>query len=56
MICYPYILGILDTINEWNEKIKAFATSNSNNVAFATAFIIGIFVVAAWAINMFYKK
>ena len=31
---YPYILGIIDTLNDWNEKIKAFATGNSNNVLF----------------------
>ena len=53
---YPYILGIIDTLNDWNEKIKAFATGNSNNVLFATAFVMGIFVVAAWAINFFNKK
>ena len=53
---YPYILGIMDTINDWNEKIKAFATGNSNNVVFATVFVIGIFAVAGWAINFFNKK
>ena len=53
MIVYPYILGIIDTINEWDEKLKEFTTGSSNNVLFATVFVIGIFIVAAWAIHFF---
>ncbi len=56
MMWYPYILGLLDTLNDWDQKLKEMTTGNSNNVIFATAFIAGIFVVSAWAINFFNKK
>jgi len=52
---YPYILGIIDTLNEWNEKLKNFTTGKTNNVALATAIIGIIFVVSAWAISYFNK-
>ncbi len=56
MIYFPYILGIIDTLNDWDEKLKAWTTGNSNNVAFATILLGGVFVVSAWAISFFNKK
>ena len=56
MIYYPYILGIIDTLKDWDEKLKQITMGSSNNVAFATILIGGVFVVSAWAISTFYKK
>ena len=53
---YPYILGLLDTLNDWDEKLKKITTGGENNVIFATIFVVGIFAVSAWAINFFNKK
>lgn len=53
---YPMILGILDTLTDWNEKLNKWAGSHMDNVGVGTALIIGIMVVAVWGINELNKK
>ena len=51
-----YILGITETLNEWNEKLNNFVSGHMDN-AWMGAVIVGVvFVVAAWGINTLNKK
>ena len=53
---FPYILGISETISEWNEKINGFVGGHMDN-AFTGALIVGVvFVVSAWGISVLNKK
>ena len=51
-----YILGILDTLNDLNEKLNKFAGSHLDNVWVGAATVGVIFVVAAWGISVLYKR
>lgn len=53
---YPLIIGIMDTLNEWDQKLKAFTTGKLDNVAVGTAIVGIIFVVSAWGIRTLNKK
>ena len=53
---YPLIVGILETIEEWNEKLNAFAGKYMDNVLSGTL-IIGVLIFAGFAgISIFNKK
>jgi len=53
---YPYILGITDTLNEWNAKFNDFAAAHLDNPLVATAVVVGVFFIAAWGIRALNKK
>ena len=53
---YPYILGIIDTLNDWNEKLNGFAADHLDNAAVGTAVVIGIFIISAYVISALNKK
>ena len=53
---FPMILGIIDQLNDWNEKLNSFAEKHLNNVGVGTAIIGIIFVVAVWGIGALNKK
>ena len=53
---YPYILGIIDTLNDWNEKLNGFAATHLDNAGIGTAVVIGIFIISAWVISALNKK
>ncbi len=53
---YALILGIMDTLNDWNEKLNGFASSHMDNVFVGAAAVGIIFVVAAWGINTLNKR
>ena len=55
LLNYANIIGIVDTLNEWNEKLRNFTTGKTDNVFVGTLIIGGIFVVSAWAISYFGK-
>ena len=55
MLNYASILGIVDTLNEWNEKLRNFTTGKTDNVFIGTLIIGVVFVVSAWAISYFGK-
>lgn len=53
---FPYILGITETLNDWNEKLNNLVGGHMDNV-WVGALIVGIvFVVSAWGINTLNKK
>lgn len=53
---YPYILGITETLNDWNEKLNNLVGGHMDN-AFVGALVVGIvFVVSAWGISALNKK
>ena len=53
---YPYILGIIDTLNDWNEKLNGLASTYLDNAGVGTAVVIGIFIISAWVISELNKK
>ncbi len=53
---YPYILGIIDTLNDWNEKLNGFAADHLDNAGVGTAVVIGIFIISAYVISALNKK
>lgn len=53
---YPYILGIIDTLNDWNEKLNSFSAEHLDNAGIGTAVVIGIFIISAWVISALNKK
>lgn len=53
---YTYILGITETLNEWNEKLNGLLDGKLDNV-WVGALIVGlVFVVSAWGISTLNKK
>lgn len=56
MMYYGNILKLMDTINEWNEKLRDITTGKTDNVFVGTLIIGAIFVISAWAINYFSKR
>lgn len=51
-----YVLGLMDTINDWNEKLNSFAAGHMDNV-WVGALVVGlVFVIAAWGIRTLNKK
>lgn len=53
---YPYILGIMDTLNEWNEKLNDFAANHMDNVGTGTLILGAIFIISFWGIKELNKK
>lgn len=53
---YTYILGLMDTINEWNEKLNNFVSGRMDNVAVGTVVIGVILVISVWGINELNKR
>ena len=56
MTNYIYILGIIEKLNEWNEKLDAFSAAHLDNV-FVGTIILGVLIaVAYFAIGFFNKR
>ena len=53
---YPMILGIIDQLNDWNDKLNSFASEHMDNVAIGTAIFFGILLVMFWGIGSLNKK
>ncbi len=53
---FPLLLGVMDTLNDWNEKLNNFVGNHMNNVAVGTAIVGIIFVVSVWGVNTLNKK
>ena len=53
---YFNILGLMDTLNDWNEKLNKFFAENGDNVFVGTLIVGGIFLVGFWAIRAFNKR
>lgn len=56
MIYYPYILGIVDQLNEWNEKLGKWTEGHTDNAIFGTVVVVGVFAISAWVIKELNKK
>ncbi len=53
---YLSILGIIDTLNELNEKLNKFSAKHLDNVGIGTIIIIVLVVVAFFGIESLNKK
>ena len=53
---YPYIIGIMDTLNDWNEKLNGFAAEHMDNVWVGAAAVGILFIIAAWGVNTLNKR
>lgn len=53
---YPMILGIMDKIEEWDEKLNAFAAEHMDNVLVGTLMLGLIILVAFYGIGELNKK
>lgn len=53
---YSYILGIVDTLNDWNSKFNDFAAAHLDSPVVATVVVIAVFFIAAWGIRELNKK
>ncbi|MCI8568891.1 MAG: hypothetical protein HFJ11_02790 [Bacilli bacterium] len=53
---YSLILGIVDKIEEWNEKLNAFAGEHMDNVLIGSL-VVGVLIFVAFSgINALNKK
>ncbi len=53
---YSLILGIVDKIEEWNEKLNAFASEHMDNVLIGSL-VVGVLIFVAFSgINALNKK
>ena len=50
------IMGIIDTINDWNEKLNKIASKYMDNVGFGTIAVVGIFAIGCWGVATLNKK
>lgn len=53
---YPMMLGIIDQLNEWNEKLNSFAAEHMDNVGIGTVVFFAILLVMFWGIGSLNKK
>jgi len=53
---YPMILGIVDQLNDWNDKLNSFASEHMDNVAVGTVIFFAILLVMFWGIGSLNKK
>ena len=56
MTNYYQLLSIMDTLNDWNEKINKFAEARMDNVWVGTVIGGGLLVLAIWGINALNRK
>ncbi len=57
MIKYlPQILGIVDQLNDLNEKLNKFASEHLDNVGVGTLLFGALVLVAFWGINTLNKN
>lgn len=53
---YPQILGIMDTLNDMNDKLNDWAGGHMDNVAVGTAVLGVIIVISFWGISTLNKR
>lgn len=53
---YPMILGIIDQLNDWNEKLNSLASEHMDNVVVGTVIFFGILLIMFWGIGSLNKK
>jgi len=50
------VLGIIDKLNDWNEKLNGFASEHLDNVWVGALAVGIIFVVGCWGVNALNKR
>ena len=53
---YSQILSLMDTLNDWNEKLDKFAKVHMDNVWVGTAIGAGLLILTIWGIGILYRK
>ena len=53
---YPYILGIMEKLNEWNEKLDKFSAENLDDVFVGTLILGGLIIISFGAVKFFNKR
>ena len=53
---YPLMLGIIDTLNDWNDKMNKWADEHMGNVGFGTIIFFALLLVAFFGIGELNKK
>lgn len=53
---YPLMLGIIDQLNEWNDKLNALADKYMGNVGFGTLAFFALLGIAFFGVAAFNKK
>ncbi len=53
---YPYILGIVDQLNDWNDKLNKLADKYMGNVGIGTVLFFALLLFAFFGISTFNKK
>ena len=53
---YPLTLGIMDQLNDWNDKLNGFASDHMDNVWVGVAIMGVLIFVAFWGIKELNKK
>ena len=53
---YPQILGLIDTLNDWNKKLNSMTEGKLDNVLVGSLIVIVLFVVGVWGISALNKK
>ena len=53
---YPLILGIMDKIEEWKEKLNAFAGEHMDNVLVGTLVLGGLIFIGFYGVSALNKK
>ena len=52
---YALILGLMDTLNDWNDKLNGFANDHMDNVAIGTVIVGVLIVIAFWGVQTLNK-
>ncbi len=53
---YPLMLNIIDTLNEWNEKLNKIADKYMGNVGFGTLIFFALLGVAFFGVSSLNKR
>lgn len=52
---YALILGLMDTLHDWNDKLNGFASDHMDNVAIGTVIVGVLIVIAFWGVQTLNK-
>lgn len=53
---YPQILGIIDQLHEWNDKLDKWAADHLDGVGIGTILFFALLIFAFFGIGAFNKK
>ncbi|MBR3362554.1 MAG: hypothetical protein IKG40_01355 [Bacilli bacterium] len=53
---YPYILGITDTLNDWNEKLSGLVGEKMGQLGTGVFLMFLLIGAAVWGIHKFNKR